>query len=384
MRIFLIMSPSGNSSVPGSMTWYNNFYETLVDLKHEVFLLRKDLIAQEIREKIGSEKYKSIFSQKLLDVFKSEHSRKPFDIFLAYLKEIEIDPVCITEIKRSNLPTLNFSCNNTHQFYLVENIAPYFDYNLYSEKNAKEKFDSIGANSIWFPMAANPKYYYPIITGKIYDVSFIGASYAKRAYYINHLLENDINVHCFGPNWLINKPYHKIKRGYKEIKRYFNLVHAFLSLSTEKRLRYSSAVREFDFQTKLRLGYKQNLHYPVNDKEMIKIYSQSYINLGFLEVYASDNLSHQSLKQHIHLREFEIPMSGGLYFTNFSDELAEFYVPDKEIVVFRNEYELLDKIKYYLSHENEAEKIRRAGYERAITSHTYHLRFKKLFDELKL
>ena len=75
-------------------------------------------------------------------------------------------------------------------------------------------------------------------------------------------------------------------------------------------------------------------------------------------------------------------MCAALYFTNYSEELAEFYEPDKEIVVFRNEHELLDKAKYYLKHPNEAEKVRQAGYKRASECHTYQKRFNDLFAQI--
>ena len=115
---------------------------------------------------------------------------------------------------------------------------------------------------------------------------------------------------------------------------------------------------------------------------MIKLYSESKINLGFLEVFSSDNNLSSHTTQHLHLREFEIPMSGGLYITNYSDELAEHYEPDKEVLVFRNENELIDKIKYYLKNKKEAEKIRNAGLQRALNCHTYQKRFTDLFKKI--
>lgn len=287
-------------------------------------------------------------------------------------------------MKKHGVPTANFSCNNTHQFYLTQKIAPHFDFNLHSEKSAGKKFEQIGANAVWFQMAANPKHYYPIKTEKKYDVSFVGSNYAKRGEYIYHLLENKIDVHCFGPNWLINKPYPKLKKIYKEIKRINKVLFLILTFNKERRFKLSSDIRNYDFQSYLRGKYPKNMHYTISDKKMIKLYSESKINLGFLEVFAKDNEGHTYTQQHLHLREFEIPMSGGLYFTNYSDELAGHYDPDKEVVVFSSQYELLDKIKYFLSHPQEAEKVRQAGYQRALKCHTYQKRFQDLFKKIGL
>jgi len=384
MRIFLSLHPSGNKSVPNSQTWLHNLYEPLLDLDHQVYLVRIDNAAKLLNIKLGTSKFKEKFSDYLLTTFQKENIKHKFDLFFSYFTDDMIFADVIDEIKKLGVPTANFSCNNTHQFYLTKNIAPHYDYNLHSEKDAGTKFIEIGAKPIWFQMAANPKYYHPVNTERVYDVTFVGSNYAKRGEYIYYLLENKVNVHCFGPNWLINKPYPKLKKIYKEYSRYLKLLRATITVDVERRLKISTEIRTYDFQSYLRKKYKENMHYPISDEGMVKLYSQSHINLGFLEVFANDNEGHTYTQQHLHLREFEIPMSGGLYFTNYSEELAEHYEPDKEVIVFRNQYELLDKIKYYLSHPNEAEKIRKAGYKRALECHTYQKRFKDLFKKIGL
>ena len=101
------------------------------------------------------------------------NEKKTFDLFFSYVTDLDIEESCIKEISKLSIPTANFSCNNIHQFYLTEKIAPHFDYNLHSEKYAAEKFKAIGANPIWFQMAANPKYYHPLGIERTLDVSFI-------------------------------------------------------------------------------------------------------------------------------------------------------------------------------------------------------------------
>jgi spore maturation protein CgeB len=66
------------------------------------------------------------------------------------------------------------------------------------------------------------------------------------------------------------------------------------------------------------------------------------------------------------------------------DELTELFEPDKEMIVYRNEAEMLDKIIFYLSNPNLADAIRTAGHRRAISDHTSQSRFKSLFTTLGL
>jgi spore maturation protein CgeB len=63
-------------------------------------------------------------------------------------------------------------------------------------------------------------------------------------------------------------------------------------------------------------------------------------------------------------------------------ELAGHFEPDKEVVVYHNQNELLDKVRYYLAHQELAEKVRQAGHARALRGHTYHWRFERLLQEI--
>ena len=159
MRIFETIDFAANAQIRGNQTWGRNLYEPLLDLGHDVVLFSSRqgwnaLAAQSTR-------MKEVFSTQLLDAFHREHKKRPFDLFFAYLMDGMVDPAAIDEIRKTGVPTCNFSCNNAHQFYLVEHLSPHFDFNLHSEKDAREKFLSVQANPVWWPMASNPKYFHP-------------------------------------------------------------------------------------------------------------------------------------------------------------------------------------------------------------------------------
>ena len=383
MRIFLTFSLSTNNSVKGNIIWYRNLYEPLIDLGHDIYFLNIDNVIEELKIRRGSKYFKERYSQILLDTFLKEHREKPFNLFFSYLMNTDVDPQCINEIKKNNVLTANFSCNNSHQFNLVDQISSYFDYSLHSEKDTAVKFIKIGAKPKHFQMAANPKYYHPIILKKKYDASFIGANYAKRAYYINHLLNNSIDIHIFGPGWCYSKKYLFLRKLKAEIQRSEKLLKAIFTHSIEKRTRISSSIAFNDFIANMTLRFPSNFNLPISDQEMIRIYNESKCVLGFLEVYDEHDYTKKSI-QYLHLREFEVPMCKALYFTNYTDELTEYYEPDREVIVFQNELELFDKIKYYLSNPQAANIVREAGYKRALNCHTYQKRFKNLFREINL
>ena len=58
--------------------------------------------------------------------------------------------------------------------------------------------------------------------------------------------------------------------------------------------------------------------------------------------------------------------------------------PGTEVVTYLDRMELTEKTKYYLAHPERAESIRESGYRRALQCHTYHHRYRVLFEHLGL
>jgi len=199
MRIFQVLESSTNLALRENRIWLRNLHEPLLDLGHDVVLFPADEGRQAMLQSNAS--LRCAFSQKLFEAFKREHVGKPFDLFFAYLMDGMLDAGVIDEIRRMGVITTNFSCNNAHQFYLVKELSPHFDFNLHSEKDSKEKFESVDATSIWWPMGSNPKYFKPQNLQKNIDLSFVGGNYGVRARYINYLLRHGVDAHVYGPGW---------------------------------------------------------------------------------------------------------------------------------------------------------------------------------------
>lgn len=70
--------------------------------------------------------------------------------------------------------------------------------------------------------------------------------------------------------------------------------------------------------------------------------------------------------------------------TDYSKGLENYFVPQKEIVVYYGIEDLVSKANYYLKHENERKRIVQAGYKRVLQDHTYQKRFNKIFHEIGL
>ncbi|HET6437338.1 MAG TPA: TylF/MycF/NovP-related O-methyltransferase [Anaeromyxobacter sp.] len=78
------------------------------------------------------------------------------------------------------------------------------------------------------------------------------------------------------------------------------------------------------------------------------------------------------------MRIFEVTGSGVFLLAQHHDNLAEYFEPGVEIETFRDEQELLDKIRYYLDHPVEREAIARRGQERCLREHSMDRRAEQL------
>lgn len=105
----------------------------------------------------------------------------------------------------------------------------------------------------------------------------------------------------------------------------------------------------------------------------MRTYSRSRVNLGFGGVAGHKDTF--CLKG----RDFEVPMSGGLYLTEAYEELERFYEVGTEIVTWSGVGDLVEKIRWLLSNPGEAEAIRQAGHRRALSGHTWEMRFETVF-----
>ena len=86
------------------------------------------------------------------------------------------------------------------------------------------------------------------------------------------------------------------------------------------------------------------------------MYIRSKISLGFTSVAEIPTDGSAAIKQ-VRLRDFEATMSGAFYVVEFVEELIEFFEPDREIVFFHDEAELVDKARYYLAHADERDRF---------------------------
>jgi spore maturation protein CgeB len=262
----------------------------------------------------------------MLEAFDKANSSAPVDAFVGYLGGLNTLPGTLIAIAQRGAVLFNFCLDDKLRFpgakvggsYVSPAaIARNVDLNLTNAPSSTVKYAVHGGLAAFFPEAAHPDVHRPVDSSYDFDVSFVGACYGWRPRFIDELKRHGVRVECFGSGWPNGA---------------------------------------------------------LSDEEMVRLYSRSRINLGFGGIGYSRRL--MCLKG----RDFEVPMSGGLYLTQHNPELDLVFDVGREIVTYRDERDCAGKIRQLLAQPEEARRIREAGRARCLRDHTYEARWTKAFE----
>lgn len=116
-------------------------------------------------------------------------------------------------------------------------------------------------------------------------------------------------------------------------------------------------------------------HGPVNPYDGAPyIFKNAKINL---------NLTLRSIASGIPYRAFEIMASGGFLLTNYQADFDDCYTAFEDYAYFESKEDLLSKIEYYLTHENERREIAENGLEKTRLANTYEHRIREILHILE-
>jgi len=262
----------------------------------------------------------------MLDAFERANGERPVDVVIGYLSGYNTAPEVLERMAAAGAVIFNFCLDDKlrfpgpvrgGRFTSPAALALAVDLNLTNAPESLIKYAAHGGLALFWPEAAHPEIHRPHEVPFDFDVSFVGACYGWRPRFIRELDRQGVKVECFGRGW---------PNG---------------ALSGE---------------------------------DMVRLYSRSRINLGFAGVGHSRKL--MCLKG----RDFEVPMSGGLYLTQANPELALVFDVGHEIVTYTDEADCVRQICNLLANPERAASVRRAGRARCLRDHTYERRWTQIFS----
>ena len=304
--------------------------------------------------------------------------QEKYDMFMTCHNEEILYLDTLRIIKSHGIPTVLFCPDNLLAPFNHEHIASEFDLVWLTSRETKAIFESWGCKTIFLPYAANPKLYKPDYTmEEIERVGFIGNPHGTRMDYINRLVDAGIPLTVHTSNEMTSQ--HIIS---SSPQNYIDALKAYIRYPIGRKLLVASII---DKTKRRRLNVENDnleLRERIPFSDMAR-YSCAYaMMLSF-----SDAKSTGVLKNPVpivNLRHFELPMSGALQFTTFSDEIAEYFEDGKEIILCNSKEEYIDKARFWLnsSQVENRKKMKLNARKRAESEHTWKKRFDVLFKEI--
>lgn len=241
-----------------------------------------------------------------------------------YASDFSISEATMRYLNRPNVLIVSFCWDDLLYFkgkvkgqpVGISKLSKMVDINLTMSPEAIPRYNFYGSPCFFW--SAVPLYdiasdeVHQVASDSSFYVLFVGSKYGWRADFIGKLVKAGIDVHCYGAGW---------DNG------------------------------------------------PLSQEEMKLAIQKAPVTLGFA------NIGYTKKCTTIKGRDFEVPLYGGLYLTQYSEGLSRYYQPGKEVLTYRNFSECLKQL-YIIKHNREiTNAIRIAGHQKAVVYGSWQSRF---------
>jgi len=217
-----------------------------------------------------------------------------------------------------------------------DNFSRYFvlfaDYGLTLHKTFIEDYKKQGFENIYYSAGIDAEFFKPMNLPKKYDVVFIGcpkSGPSMRCEFIKFLIDNGIKVKLFGYGW----------DDYPEFKSIYGGM--------------------------------------LESEEMIKVLNQTKIYLNLTRNGFGENTD-------VKAKIFEGGACKVFVLNEFGPAYLDLFKEHKEMITFRTEKELLEKVKYYLKNDKERERMAEISYKKIRRVYALDVELDRIFREVYL
>ena len=322
-------------------------------------------------------------------------------------------------------PAISYTCNHFKVPYVCWSVdspvAELFSNSLKNEWNRiflfdraqYEFFHPYNPEHIYYlPLATNVKRWENVILNMTEDdfakydsdVTFVGSLYSEKCKYdrlklsdytkgyVNGLMQAQMQV--FGYNFIYDTlpesvireiadadpEFYKGQDVFLDTDRYL-AAHQYIGMklaNVERMTILSVLSKRFNVSlyTRSDTSFLPDIHAKGSANtltEMPKIFHASKINL---------NMTMRPIETGLSLRIWDVLGCGGFLISNYQAEIPEYFEIGKDLEVYESTEDLINKIDYYLHHDEERMEIAINGYEKVAKYHTYEARLAEMIRVL--
>ena len=174
--------------------------------------------------------------------------------------------------------------------------------------------------------------------------------------------------------------FYRLRPEWEECDKYI-IAHEYLGAKvTEKeRIRLLGSLSQH-YNVDLYTYGKTDFLPKINNKGTVSSHREQKIVFNLSKINL--NITTKPIISGLSLRVWDVMGSGGFLLSNYQEEIEDYFVIGEDIEVFSSEQELIEKVGFYLEHEEIREKIARNGYEKVRKYHSYDERIKQMIGYL--
>ncbi len=342
---------------------------------------------------------------RLIEYVIESNEKCPIDLIFCSILDDYITAETLKKLRRTKAPIVNYHCDMVALWFRSTKTAKYFDLFCCAHKHGMTALQKCGAKVFYSPMAGNE--YMPIEctfpeSEYFNGVTFLGAPIGYRPSILAHIYYNKIPLKIHGHNWdwcpreydpliaesryfknsvlgLNDKVFHDLY--YYAPKIFFYSPLDFV-INQSNKLVNKYFKKSFDVEEYYAHLPPSIILGPYKNEQFCRLVNSTAINLGFSHISGKEGSKFERMQ--VRLRDFEIPIAGGFYLAQYSEELADLFIEGVNIEFWRNRNELLDKVQFYLRNPQMRITIANNGREYANKHHLWRNRFQDILLQLNI
>jgi hypothetical protein len=317
------------------------------------------------------------------------------------ISDDNITEAALLDLRKLKIPIINYHPDMGFLWFRVLRTGHLFDLVACAQQTQIGFLKKHGINAHFVPFGANPCN--TNAPTQFEGLRYLGSPFPDRAAILGQLHKTGIPLEIWGHNWSWFPRRQNVTPtiAVKQSGFRFPLPNAKQQIDWRYYL-WPRLLVEPDYllglawhQIKSKLTHKSldveafyghlpsNLirgQYAIADFE--KLIQSARINLGFSHMFKFKKGTKP--KYQMRLRDIEIPMAGGFYLAEHSDDLLTCFTPGLHIDTWQSKEELIEKSKYYLANPAKAAQIALQGQAHATEHHTWAHRYQQMFNLLGL
>jgi hypothetical protein len=303
---------------------------------------------------------RTVTSERLWDQLRAAHARGGLDAVVSYCFAADVELTLVERAGALGVPWINFFCDSTYAFDLVEPLARVTSLNWFPERAAAASYQALGPPVLCRPYALHPAAL-PEATCETAEhaLGFVGAPTGNRVLRLAALLLRGCPAAVRGEGW----------------RRVRAPSSSRPASRGDPRLRGGLGERVLvrAFTPVVRRG-----GHPLADDELVAFLSRCRVVLGLNE--GRDR--HGVYQSYMKLRDVEFPGYGCCYLTQHNEDVEHAFEIGREVLTFRGAGEAAAFVRRSVRHPAEARAIGQAGRRRVLAEHTWSERLRELAGAL--